>query len=151
MAPVLQRAIAVTVGILLGLFFLRQVTLVVGGNPSHVLQIIRIIFGGILLGILFQDFNNLSPAVEASASVKRMHFARSSDKVNHNWQQLLGAAKVAQPFMTNALSGAVVLGPTRLRGVVPPKPCFELVGSHVDCIVEISIRRQRHAFEPDST
>jgi hypothetical protein len=75
MAPVLQRAIAVAVGILLGLFFLRQVTLVVGGNPSHVLQIIRIIFGGILLGILFQDFNNLSPAVEASASVKRMHLS----------------------------------------------------------------------------
>jgi hypothetical protein len=53
--------------------------------------------------------------------------------------------------MTNALSGAVVLGPTRLRGVVPLKPCFELVGSHVDCIVEISIRRQRHVLEPDST
>lgn len=87
MAPVLQRAIAVAVGILLRLLFLGQVTVVVGGHLSHVWQIIRLIFGGIPAWVLFQDFNNLSSAVKSQHQPETHQYLDRQERSNSNWQQ----------------------------------------------------------------
>jgi len=63
MTPVLQRPVAVAIGVLLGLLLLSQMTLVISSHSPHVLQIVLIIFGWILLWVLLQDLDNLPPAM----------------------------------------------------------------------------------------
>ncbi len=68
MTPVLQRPVAVAVGVLLGLLLLSQMTLVIRSHSPHVLQIVLVIFGWVLLWVLSQDLDNLPPAMGVVSS-----------------------------------------------------------------------------------
>lgn len=62
MAPILQTPRALAVRILLGLALLRQMPLAVGHHLAHVVDVVLVICLGVLVRVLLEDFDNLSPA-----------------------------------------------------------------------------------------
>lgn len=62
MPPVLERLVALAVGILLCLLLLSEVTLAVGDHTTHVLQIIFVVARPIPTGVVLQDFDDLPAA-----------------------------------------------------------------------------------------
>ena len=70
MTPILQRLIAVAICVLLGLFFLCEVALVVGGDAPHVLEVFVIVFGRVFLRVLLQNFNDLAATGHVFRSVQ---------------------------------------------------------------------------------
>jgi hypothetical protein len=62
MAPVLQTPRALAVRILLGLVLLRQMPLAVGHHLAHVIDVVLVVGLGVLVRVLLEDFDNLSPA-----------------------------------------------------------------------------------------
>lgn len=66
MAPVLQALVAITVCVLLGLLFLRQMAFIVRSYLAHMCQVVLVVLRGVLLGILFQDLDNLAPTRDIS-------------------------------------------------------------------------------------
>jgi hypothetical protein len=65
MTPVLQALIALAIGILFRLLLLSKMSLAVRHNLSHMIDIILVVFAGILLGIFFQDSNDFAAGVVA--------------------------------------------------------------------------------------
>lgn len=63
MSPVLQTLIALTICVLLCLFFLRKMSFAVGDHLPHVVDVVLVVFAWILLGILFKNGDNLASAV----------------------------------------------------------------------------------------
>jgi len=61
-APILQRLIASAIGVLLRCLLLSQMTLVVGSNTSHMVDIFIAVFRRVLLRVLFQDLDDLAAA-----------------------------------------------------------------------------------------
>lgn len=59
--PVLQALVTLAVRVLLRLLFLRQVPLAVRNHLAHVIDVVLVVLGGILLGVLFQDGDDLAP------------------------------------------------------------------------------------------
>lgn len=59
MTPVLERVVALAVGVLLCFLLLSEVTLAVCDNTSHMLQIILIVPPPIPTGVALKDFDNL--------------------------------------------------------------------------------------------
>lgn len=62
MTPVLQALVAIGIGVLLCLLFLRQMSLIVRSHPPHMRKIILIILRRFFLGILLQNLNDLTAA-----------------------------------------------------------------------------------------
>jgi hypothetical protein len=128
MPPVLQRLITIGIGVRFGLLFLGQMPLVVGRNTSHVRDIILVIFGGVFLWVLLQDFDN---------------FASASD----NQHEVPTGRGIALPGMTYTFAGTCIVAPTRLFGRVTFQPVFELFGRHVYCGVEVPIKHVRKPLD----
>ena len=63
MAPVLQTFVRVALCVLLGLLFLSEMSFVVSCDLSHVGNVVLVVFGWILFGVLFEDCDDFPPAV----------------------------------------------------------------------------------------
>jgi hypothetical protein len=63
MSPVLQALIRVAIRVLFGLFLLRKMALVIRGDFPHMRDIFLVIFGRILLWVLLENLNDLSPTI----------------------------------------------------------------------------------------
>ena len=61
--PIFQALVALTVGILLGLFLLSQVTFAVRDDLTHVSKVVLVILVGILGWILFQNLDDVAAGV----------------------------------------------------------------------------------------
>lgn len=62
MPPILQAAIALAVRVPLGLLLLREVPLAVRDDAAHVVDVVLVVLGRVLLGVLFQDLDDLAAA-----------------------------------------------------------------------------------------
>ena len=69
MAPILQRLVALTVRVLLGLFLLSKMSLVVAYYLSHVAKVLFIVLGWILLRILFEDLDDLPATTDVISNM----------------------------------------------------------------------------------
>lgn len=119
MSPVLQTLVGVAASVLFGLLLLGEVPLVVCCHLSHMGDIILVILGRVLFGILLEDLNNLTTTGNVSKSPR------------------LG--RLVSPFVAYALSGAGIMAPTGLFGRVALQPFLQILGCHIDCVIEIPI------------
>jgi hypothetical protein len=64
MAPVLQRLSTLALRVLLCFSLLCQMALVVRHDLAHVANVVLVVFAGVFLWVLLQDFDNLTTATE---------------------------------------------------------------------------------------
>jgi hypothetical protein len=64
MSPVLQALVAVAVGIFLGVLLLSEMAFVVCGNPTHVGEVILVVFRRLFLRILLENLNDFATTVD---------------------------------------------------------------------------------------
>lgn len=62
MAPILEALRTATVRILLRLAFLRQVTLIIGDDLAHVLDVLFVVLARVFLRVLLQDLDDFAAA-----------------------------------------------------------------------------------------
>jgi hypothetical protein len=78
MAPILQALVAVAVGVLLGLLLLCQMTLVIRSDLAHMRQVVLVVLGRVLLGILFEDLDDLSATLQSSVAISKQWSVHTS-------------------------------------------------------------------------
>lgn len=116
MPPVLQTARALAVRILLGLALLRQMPLAVGHHLAHVIDVVLIVGLGVLVRVLLEDFDNLSPA----------SFYRRIPSCQVFCLLWCFVSCSFLPLVANRLSGAVLLAPARALGRLFLQPGFKV-------------------------
>lgn len=63
MSPVLQALITLATRVLLRFLFLREVSLAIGGNLPHVVDVVLIVLAGIFLGVLLQNSDDFATRI----------------------------------------------------------------------------------------
>lgn len=91
MAPVLERAIALTTRVGFGLLLLRQVAFTVRNHASHMVDVLAGILSWLTRRIVFKDFDDSATAMSRLLSLELLDATRS----------------LGLPFMANSLSRLV--------------------------------------------
>lgn len=60
MAPIFERLVALTIGVLLSFFLLGEVALAICSDSSHVRDVVLVVLARILFGILLKNLNDLA-------------------------------------------------------------------------------------------
>jgi hypothetical protein len=89
---------------------------------AHVFQVVLIIIARVLLRILLQYLDDVAATSSRQSGYNISNFAIES-----------------LPVVADSLSGSVVLDPARSLGFFLLEPVLELVGRHVDNVVELSV------------
>ncbi len=79
-APVLQRLVALAVGVVFGLLLLRQMSLAVSDHLAHVRDVLLLIALGVFRGILVQDLDDLAATVRVSGPPFTLHQVHDPSK-----------------------------------------------------------------------
>lgn len=85
-SPILERLIALAVGVLLCFLLLSEVTLAVCDNTSHMLQVIFVVARPIPTGVVLEDFHNL-PATRMPLIAALLIHCRETSKPTFDGQR----------------------------------------------------------------
>lgn len=142
-APVLQALVRLAVGVAFGRVLLRQVPLVVGHHLAHVRDVVVLVPVRLALRVLLEDLDDLAAAGRPNPSADRIGSDRIGGRdIDRSRERCTRGSDNGPPLplVPDRLARVVTLAPSGPGRLLALEPFLELVGGHVDELVEFPAR-----------